>query len=83
MQTYISCQYIDVTRPIYSCRRIFHANVSMYLGLYTHADVYFKPMYRCNKAYNSCRRIFHANISMYLGLCTHADAYFMPMYQFI
>ena len=86
MQTYISCQYIDVTRPIYSCRRIFQANVSMYQGLYTHADVYFMPMYQCidvSRPIYSCRRICHDNVSMYLGLYTHTDVYLMPMYQCI
>ena len=76
----------DVSRPIYSCRRIFHANVLMYLGLYTHADVYFMPMYQCiNVSWPiySCKRIFQDNVSMYLGLYTHVDVYFMPMYQCI
>ena len=68
MQTYISRQCIDVSWPIYSCRRIFQDNVSMYLGLYTHVDVYFMPMYQCIKAYILIRRcIFHANVSLFLG----------------
>ena len=86
MQTYISCQCIDVSRPIYLCRRIFHANVSIYQGPYIHADVYFMPMFQFIKAYIrmqtyiSCQCI---NVSMYLGLYTYADVYFVSMYQCI
>ena len=78
-----------VTRPIYSCRRIFHANVSR--PIYSYVDAYFMPMFQCIKAYiliqmyfscqcinvsrpiYSCIRIFQANLSMYQGLYTHAD----------
>ena len=90
-------QCIDVSRPIYSCRRICHANVSMYLGLYTHADVYFlpmlglythadvyfMPMYQCNKAYILMQTYISSQCIDVTRPITHADVYFMPIYQCI